>query len=862
MNPASNEKKYTITIDPTPQHKKPDSRTAKTITKNLSLVTGITINEFSELISPPNSFTWAGGIFEGTRSNSNWRYQSVFALDFDKGTLSIQEIIIRIQQFDIQPQIWYTSFSDSPEHRKFRVVFFLDSPVDDPDIYKLITNSLKKLYPEADNCFDPARFFYGGKQCSIIHTQPINTSSFIDALSIQMITSDSNSTRKLPLSSSYYSRVKTARIGKSYDISYPECYFSAEKEISGVISPLVQKKLNYTSLNGVASIEDQNIQNNTSLNGGPSLKDQYNENITSLNAKNKIHLDFDLAREKVKILDEFLKGTWLYHMQLFGLATNLVHVRGGFQLMKKTMDKYNQLGKTQYTKNNFNILPYVNKVEYHPIPVNRFSPFEQDKDLFDIVSSTKDVRGRIDILEPIHKMELEEAEEIMKSTIQKINETGECGKIYLIKLPTAIGKTQVITSIAGVTISVPTNRLKNEISQRMKVKHMTTPDPVVFDDISLNSMIEYYFRLGLPRKVSSLLYNVSNKKGTVRYSEEDVQRAEEYLNQLRMCQITKDTLITTHSRSLINGFAHDTLIFDEDPINQIIDIKQLKISDLIKINIQSSNILKDELDPAIKALIECNPMEPLETPKSSVDLDKLVEQISQRKIDSNIIDFFGSDYLIKDKFDLNKIHYVVERKIPDHKKVIILSATIPVNVYKRIYGDRVEIIDLADVKQQGTIVQHTSRSCSRDGLNRYASTISKEIGDKPVITFMKYRHHFNNPVNDMYFGNCSGYDGLKGIDLAVVGTPHRNNVEYVLMSKVMGIDFSIDDLTMSHQTIEHGGFRFKFNCFDHPDLRGIQLALIESDLIQAVGRARTLRTDARVDVYSNFPLRISDQFVY
>ena len=42
----------------------------------------------------------------------------------------------------------------------------------------------------------------------------------------------------------------------------------------------------------------------------------------------------------------------------------------------------------------------------------------------------------------------------------------------------------------------------------------------------------------------------------------------------------------------------------------------------------------------------------------------------------------------------------------------------------------------------------------------------------------------------------------------------------------------------------------------------IQLGLIESDLIQAVGRARTLRTEAIVELYSNFPLRISHQFVW
>jgi hypothetical protein len=53
-----------------------------------------------------------------------------------------------------------------------------------------------------------------------------------------------------------------------------------------------------------------------------------------------------------------------------------------------------------------------------------------------------------------------------------------------------------------------------------------------------------------------------------------------------------------------------------------------------------------------------------------------------------------------------------------------------------------------------------------------------------------------------------------------------------------------------------------FNCYDNLELREIQLGLIESDLIQAIGRARTLRTDATVEVYSNFPLRISDKFIW
>jgi hypothetical protein len=136
------------------------------------------------------------------------------------------------------------------------------------------------------------------------------------------------------------------------------------------------------------------------------------------------------------------------------------------------------------------------------------------------------------------------------------------------------------------------------------------------------------------------------------------------------------------------------------------------------------------------------------------------------------------------------------------------------------------------------------------------------VGNTPVITFNSFGQHFKNPVKEMYFGNCSGYDSMKGKDIAVVGTPHRNNIQYFLTAKILGIEFKTTDTTMSYQKIEFNGFRFKFNCFDNEELRNIQLSLIESDIIQAVGRARTLRTSAHVDLYSCFPLRISDEFKF
>jgi len=55
----------------------------------------------------------------------------------------------------------------------------------------------------------------------------------------------------------------------------------------------------------------------------------------------------------------------------------------------------------------------------------------------------------------------------------------------------------------------------------------------------------------------------------------------------------------------------------------------------------------------------------------------------------------------------------------------------------------------------------------------------------------------------------------------------------------------------------HNGYLFHFTTYgeEHEVLRKILFWMIESDLEQAVGRARLLRYDCTVYLFSNFPLR-------
>lgn len=105
------------------------------------------------------------------------------ALDFDGG-LTPDLAIERIQAYDITPNAWYPTFSDSPEKRKFRLIFFLDTLITHIDARNYLMDSLIAMYPEADKaCVNPAHYFYGtDKQGEVLNTKAISLDLFLTVL--------------------------------------------------------------------------------------------------------------------------------------------------------------------------------------------------------------------------------------------------------------------------------------------------------------------------------------------------------------------------------------------------------------------------------------------------------------------------------------------------------------------------------------------------------------------------------------------------------------------------------------------------------------------------------------------------------
>ena len=121
------------------------------------------------------------------------------------------------------------------------------------------------------------------------------------------------------------------------------------------------------------------------------------------------------------------------------------------------------------------------------------------------------------------------------------------------------------------------------------------------------------------------------------------------------------------------------------------------------------------------------------------------------------------------------------------------------------------------------------------------------IDEDKVITFMKEN------IGYLHFGNTEGSNTLEGEDILIVGTPYHAEFLYKLVAFTVGIDFDENE-EMTSQFVMHNGYRFWFTTFKDEDMRAINFWMIESELEQAVGRARLLRNKCKVKLFSNFPL--------
>lgn len=842
---------FTITSNQKATHSvKPTNAAAESINTCTPVETDI--NGFIKMICQPQGRTWCAASFkENKRKNDMWNEQQVFALDFDNGTTP-EEALELLATYNIIPNIIYGSFSDSVEKRKFRLIFVLKEKVTSPELAKwIIVNMMSLFGQKADKaCKDLCRLFFGSKQTypEFVSQELIDNEAFISVLASVAGADAEKKKSSLELA---FAPLKNTEIAET-----PYIY----KDVTGF--PAFSEGVDLSA-----------YSNNQKV---------YNDGIMIEK------FDFDKAAENVQVFADFLAGEWLFHNELFGLASNLRWIEGGMKLMKETMNKWNKAGKTRYSANNFGILPYVGKMKYTPSNLSSFSKYEDDHQFTNIITAVKHLQGSVTALSAEPVISIQEAEERLKTAFNRVLESEEKGKIFIFKVPTGLGKTELLTGVRNATIALPTHNLKDEVAGRMKVESFkVTPEVPEFSE-EVKVQIEKLYAKGLQQDVNKLILSIAkNEKQRVKfdgfikgytnsfaamYSESDVELAKEYMSANTECYKSFDTVLTTHTKAMFVEFGTDTLIFDEDPMQVMLPIGNIKSDEFLQVIScmpESEDVLKNALQTFYKRLFvdlvvkEYRDMELIEYFVEKRDVIRAVILNPKNNIqNSNFLSFLDCKTYMKDVSNTS-INYIVRREIKgiENKKIIIMSATASEIVYKNL-GVEVEIIDLGKIKMVGNIIQNTRFSMSKQSLNSRIDLLVEKVGDLPVITFADVKSKFRNPVTEMHFGNCSGYDVLKGKDIAVVGTFNRPTFVYTLTALALGFELTNQDFEKpDNELVEYNNYRFKCNTFKSKVLQQIQCDYINQDLVQAVGRARALRENCTVYLYSGFPLRETTKMV-
>jgi hypothetical protein len=181
----------------------------------------------------------------------------------------------------------------------------------------------------------------------------------------------------------------------------------------------------------------------------------------------------------------------------------------------------------------------------------------------------------------------------------------------------------------------------------------------------------------------------------------------------------------------------------------------------------------------------------------------------------------------------------------------MVSATVDKDICEFFFGkNKVKFYECKKARYKGSLIQFHDKSMSRSSIDANPGIIKiirKFSGFLKIITFKKYN------IGDLWFGNTAGCDHLKGQNIDVVGTPYHAEFLYKLFPFSLGIDFDKDE-KMKRILVFHNGYKFFIRTYENEILRKFHFWMLESELEQAVGRARLLRFNCIVHVFSNFPL--------
>lgn len=767
----------------------------------------------------------------------------LFALDFDTG-VSFTEIADRCKEYSLEMAFAYKSFSYSNENERFRVIFMLDCVVENSKIAKWLLEMLHTIFPEADTSGrDITHMYYGGKGLLNNDFKSITPCNCSDAFSLFLLNNDKNRN---------YSRTMK-RMAERYDIGLVDkkpLFF----DISLLKMDAVVPKNNYIYIRCVTDASVYQVANYDKESERKKASEVITREKKRVHKEHRRNILSNYGR--CELLNDFVEGKELDHSEKMHILYNLNHIEGGASFFLGTIQNYTadinnwsrtvKFCRSKYDKpqsccgNSFQC-KYCDVCKFKNI-VQCLARKEQiikvaDEKLYSLFEAEADFKNKFEMA--------------LKSD-QKT--------VHVIKAQTAIGKTYIYCNYIKDNpeqyfyIAVPTNKLKKEVLSRldsMGVKAMASLSLEDIDfpsDVLKNRVLELY-ELGYTNSIKKQIKKLVKQEH--KYCEFDKAKLQWQLDNLfEFISIIKNmearVVVTTHAQLLMTHWAIPdkyNIIVDEDIIKTIFSSQRsIDVKDIISLS-ESFDILREERKKYQK-LLEYKQGLPYRIEDSFTQLE--MDIINKLDITS-AVGYLHKGSIIVKKDDST---FVVLNPVKIYKKIVILSATANEIIYER-YFEYCKFYECKKAEYKGRVYQYTKYGLSRKQMGKFKykkvkKCIKKITGEVEFITYKKYAKSIG-----IYFGNSVGYDGLKGKNLAIVGTYHLNPIVYQMIYYCLDNKVNVEE--PKNRWIDYNGYHMVFYTYVNVLMREIQLWLISSELEQCIGRARVLRESCNVYVFSDFP---------
>ena len=821
--------------------KKPEGREYARINNSITKkVSEIDIGTFAEEVGI-NGRPFTPAIFNGQRKKDDFAQEQVYALDFDDGT-TVDEFLARAERYQIMPAFIYATYNHSEDTPRFRAVFINDLPVRDGHTASIIISLLHQIFPEADkNCRDVSRLYLGGK--GLLY-EDLDAEINIKDLSISMQERSSVENHK-----NHARDIKS--FGKKHGIKVRDSVLMIHRAMDDGQTEIPSDSGYILLKDGDAPSPYYVIETET-----PAATQQGHTRD-----KKDIRLIQNKSYQDIADLCPLFRDFYekdLSHQQKFFLATNLIHVKGGQKLFFDGLADHQERWKAQWR--------YIRAAGYAPERCcNADCPYEDTcrcRSLYHKLASRIKRVG-----DDGYYVMLDDATCMLDMTLKSALLQKSNG-IHLIKAQTSIGKTTAYCKIARcwsgkkpLMIAVPTMDLQRQVEKDMReygVDTYTTPNVLEtlralgLEDLEADVMKLY--ETGFGHRV---------KKTIKRYLKEEQadldmatkQGLEQYLKAHKKLNGQK-CVVTTHAMLL--ALPAETLKQYEIIVDEDILMAVFKNTGSIPFY-ELQSLLESGALPAFMASSIQDILEREDGYVGHTDLGRMSRESLDMLYDkglpihSPVPEFLTSSTFYVDVQE-EQVHYFKAKKIPD-VKLVIVSASLNEKLYRDYCRGRyIHYTDIPLVRYQGRLIQYTAYSMSRSCIDDLGYETVKEriqkITQEPDINWITFKRFEKG--KSIYFGKTEGFNRYKGQDLVVLGTPYNVPFMYQLIGQYLGY---AQMGRMSVTKVEHNGYSFPIMTFKDPDMQNLQFHFMESELEQAIGRARLLRYPCTVYLFSNFPCR-------